>query len=91
MVYALFLVTLIDSKPSPTIAHLATWTVALMMEIVLLGASFGVYTQDHREPRVGDPHGGELQRDMTEWEITEVTLDLVRIILLFALVSFYTL
>ncbi|KAK3066294.1 ATP-binding cassette-type vacuolar membrane transporter Hmt1, partial [Teratosphaeriaceae sp. CCFEE 6253] len=91
MVYALFLVTLIDSKPSPTIAHLATWTVALVMEIVLLGASFGVYTQDHREPKVGDPHGGELQRDMTEWEITEVTLDLVRIILLFALVSFYTL
>ncbi|TKA75079.1 hypothetical protein B0A55_05587, partial [Friedmanniomyces simplex] len=91
MVYALFLVTLIDSKPSPTFAHLVTWAVALVMEIIMLGASFGVYTQDHREPKVDDPNGGELQRDMTEWEITEVTLDLVRIILLLALVSFYTL
>ncbi|KAK1055369.1 ATP-binding cassette-type vacuolar membrane transporter Hmt1, partial [Friedmanniomyces endolithicus] len=91
MVYALFLVTLIDSKPSPTFAHLVTWAVALIMEIIMIGASFGVYTQDHREPKVDDPNGGELQRDMTEWEITEVTLDLVRIILLLALVSFYTL
>ncbi|KAK1086316.1 ATP-binding cassette-type vacuolar membrane transporter Hmt1 [Friedmanniomyces endolithicus] len=91
MVYALFLVTLIDSKPSPTFAHLVTWAVALIMEIIMIGASFGVYTQDHREPKVDDPTGGELQRDMTEWEIMEVTLDLVRIILLLALVSFYTL
>ncbi|KAK5712801.1 ATP-binding cassette-type vacuolar membrane transporter Hmt1 [Elasticomyces elasticus] len=91
MVYALFLVTLIDSKPSPTLAHMVTWAVALIMDIILLGASFGVYTQDHREPKVGDPKGGEMQRDMTEWEITEVTLDLVRIIFLLALVGFFTL
>lgn len=91
MVYALLLITMIDSKPSPTVAHMVTWAVAALMEITLLGASFGVYTQEHREPKVGDPRGGELQRDMTEWEITEVTVDLVRIIFLLALVGFYAL
>ena len=61
------------------------------MEVLLLGASFAVYTEEHREPVVGDPCGGELEREMTEWEITEVTVNMIRIFLLFALVSFYTL
>lgn len=91
MVYALLQITLIDTKPSPNAAHLITWIAASLMEIILLGASFGVYTTEHREPRVGDPRGGEVQKDMTEWEITEVTLDLVRILLLIALVAFYSL
>jgi len=91
MVYALLLITLIDSCPSPTVVHPITWTVALVMEIILLGASFGLYTQEHREPKVGDPMGGDLNRDMTEWEIAEVTIDLVRIILLMALIGFYAL
>lgn len=91
MVYALFQITLIDTKPSPTAAHLITWTAASLMEITLLGASFGVYTTEHREPKVGDPRGGRLQKEMSEWEITEVTLDLVRTMLLIALVAFYSL
>src|SRR4051812_49412768 len=91
MVYALQQITLIDTKPSPTAAHLISWTIAALMEITLLGASFGVYTTEHREPKVGDPRGGRLRKDMTEWEITEVTLDLVRVILLIALVAFYCL
>ncbi|KAI7097876.1 putative ABC transporter [Hortaea werneckii] len=91
MVYALLLITMIDSKPSPTLAHLMTWVAASLMEIILLGASFGLYSRAHREPRVGEPGGGELQEDMTEFEITEVTLDLVRIIFLLALVGFYAL
>ncbi|KAK5134005.1 hypothetical protein LTR08_007010 [Meristemomyces frigidus] len=91
MVYALLLITLIDHRPSPTAAHLVTWVVAVVMEIIMLGASFAIYTQDHREPKVGDPQGGELQRDMTQWEIAEVTMDLVRIVFLLALIGFYTL
>ena len=91
MVYALLLIILLDSKTSPYLAHLVTWSVATVMEILLLVASFGVYTQPHREPKVGDPEGGEMRRDMTDWEILEVTVDLVRIILLLALIAFYTL
>ncbi|KAK6425382.1 ATP-binding cassette-type vacuolar membrane transporter Hmt1, partial [Oleoguttula sp. CCFEE 5521] len=91
MVYALLQITLIDTKPSPTSAHLITWSVATVMETILLGSSFAVYTHEHRQPKVGDPFGGELEREMTEWEITEVTLDLVRVILLIALSAFYVL
>nr|POE62908.1 heavy metal tolerance protein [Quercus suber] len=91
MVYALLLITLIDSTPSPTGAHLLTWIVAVLMELVLMAASFALYTSAHREPKVGDPDGGELQREMTEWEITEVTLDIVRVGLLSALIAFYAL
>ena len=88
MVYTLFLIHMVDSKPSPTIAHFVSWLVALIMEIILLGASFALYTTDHREGKVGHPHGGELQREMTEWEITEVTIDLVRIFLLIGMIFF---
>lgn len=91
MVYALLLISLIDTVPSPTWAHASTWTISVVLEIVLLAASFALYTHEHREPKVGDPFGGELEREMTEWEITEVTLDLVRIILLLALIGFYVL
>lgn len=91
MDYALLQITLIDTKPSPTIAHLVSWSFAALLEIILLGASFGVYTTEHREPKVGDPRGGRLQKEMSEWEITEVTLDLVRVILLITMVAFYCL
>ena len=91
MVYTLLVITLVDSVPSPTSAHLVTWVVALMMEVMLLAASFALYTTEHREPKVGDPIGGQLKREMSEWEITEVTVDVVRIFLLLALISFYAL
>ncbi|WPH01589.1 heavy metal tolerance protein [Acrodontium crateriforme] len=91
VVLAFLLISLIDSKPSPTIAHLLAWSSAIVMEIFLLGASFAIYTTPHREPKVGDPEGGELRRDMTEWEITEVMLDLVRVLLFMALTGFYVL
>lgn len=89
MVYSLIVITLIDTKPSPTSAHASTWAVAAVMEIILLGASFAVYTTAHREPKVGDPNGGQLEREMTQWEVTEVVFDLARILLLMALVGFY--
>ncbi|PNS13910.1 hypothetical protein CAC42_1401 [Sphaceloma murrayae] len=91
MIYCLILITIIDTKPSPTSAHVLSWVVAAIMEIILLAASFAVYTSDHHEPKVGDPYGGELEREMTEWEITEVTIDLARILILFALIGFYCL
>ena len=89
MVYTLLVITLIDTVPSPTVVHLVTWSVALAMELILLGASFALYTTEHREPNAGNPRGGELQRDMTEWEITEVALDIVRIGLLAVLIGFH--
>lgn len=91
MVYILLIIHMIESKPSPTLAHFATWVTAILMETILLGASFAVYTSEHREPKAGHPRGGELRRDMSEWEITEVTIDIIRIFILLALAAFYTL
>jgi len=88
-VYALFLISLIDTKPAPTAAHLATWVVAIVLEIVLLGASLAVYTSAHHEPQAGNPAGGKLRKGITEWEIVEIVTDLVRILLLLALSAFY--
>lgn len=91
MVYVLILISILDSTPSPTWAHASSWALSIVMEIALLAASIALYSRKHREPTIGDPTGGELERAMTEWEITEITLDLVRIVLLFALVGFYVL
>ncbi|KAH3955982.1 hypothetical protein HBI64_256020, partial [Parastagonospora nodorum] len=35
-VYCLFLISLVDSKPSPTGAHLATWGTAAVLEVILV-------------------------------------------------------
>ena len=91
MVYTLILISIFDTQPSPTWVHASSWALAAVMEIVLLASSFALYTHAHHEPKAGDPSGGHLEREMTEWEITGVTLDLVRIILLLALVAFYIL
>lgn len=91
-VFSLFLISLLDTKPSPTSAHLATWVFATVLEIALLGLSLALYTHAHREPRAGKRrHDPVLRMRMTEWEITEVSLDLLRIVILLALIGFYVL
>jgi hypothetical protein len=89
-VYCLFLISLLDSKPSPTVAHLATWSMATVLETVLVAFSFAIYTHPHKEPTVGPP-ATRLRFGMTEWESAEVAMDLLRIVLLLALIAFYIL
>lgn len=90
-VYTLFLISLLDTRPSPTWAHFFTWIVALILEILLLGASFAIYAYKHRGPTAGDPDGGRMRQGMTKWEAVEISLDVFRIIFLLALVLFYAL
>ena len=90
-VYALFVLSLLDSKPSPSAAHFATWIVALLLELALLLISLSLYTHQHHEPVAGDPWGGARRWNMTKWEITEVVIDILRIILLLAIIAFYIL
>lgn len=91
MVYLLFVVDMLESVPSPTAAHWVSWIVAWIMEVILLGASLALYTTEHREPRADRPRGGDLEKEMTGWEIIEVLLDFVRVFLLAALIGFYAL
>lgn len=86
--YALILISLIDTKPAPTAAHLTTWLVGLVLELIVLGASLALYTSEHHEPQAGNPTGGKLRQGITEWEIVEIITNLVRIMLLLALAGF---
>ncbi|KAF2010607.1 hypothetical protein BU24DRAFT_61629 [Aaosphaeria arxii CBS 175.79] len=88
-IYCLFLISLLDSKPSPTVAHLSTWVVATALEIVLLGCSLAIYTHTHKEPTAKKPAHPRYRFHMTEWESTEVAVDLLRIVLLLTLIAFY--
>jgi len=88
-VYSLFLLSLIDTRPAPTIAHLATWILGILLELVMLGASLAIYTKKHREPHVNATPDGKWQTHMSEWEIAEVFIDIMRIFILLALVGFY--
>ncbi|KAF2022648.1 hypothetical protein EK21DRAFT_95546, partial [Setomelanomma holmii] len=87
-VYCLFLVSLLDSKPSPTVAHLATWIAAIALEVVLIALSFEIYTHAYNKPAAGR-RNTRLRFHMTDWEAAEVAIDLFRIVLLLALIAFY--
>jgi hypothetical protein len=59
-----------------------------LFEGVLIGHKFTVYTHAHREPTAG-ALSPRLRSSMTGWEIGEVVVDLVRILLLLAQIGFY--
>ncbi|KAJ5094193.1 hypothetical protein N7456_010054 [Penicillium angulare] len=88
-VYAVLLMTLLDTTPSPTLAQFICWSVAIPIELVILSTSLSIYTSVHHEPVVGDPEGGRIRRSITLWETLEVSSNAVRILLLFALVILY--
>lgn len=89
--YSLLLISIVDTKPAPTGAHLSTWTVGLILEVVLFGASLTLYTSDHREPRAGSGRDGQFRAGVTTYEAIEVLLDSLRILFLVALMFFYLL
>jgi hypothetical protein len=54
----------------------------------MVALSFEIYTHAHKEPTAGRP-STKLRFHMTDWEGGEVALDLLRIVLLLALIGFY--
>ena len=87
--YTLLLISLVDTKPAPTLAHGSTWLVAVVLESILLGASLAVYTSEHREPAAGNSRRGRWRARMTGWEALEILFDALRILFLLALILFY--
>ncbi|PQE15591.1 Heavy metal tolerance protein [Rutstroemia sp. NJR-2017a BBW] len=88
--YSVFLISLVDTTPSPSIVHQVTWLVALIAEVVLLGASVSLYTSAHREPNSLNLYDPNLHKNATQWEIVELVLDAFRVVLLFFCSAFYT-
>ncbi|KAL1958442.1 hypothetical protein VTO42DRAFT_4543 [Malbranchea cinnamomea] len=87
--YAVILISLIDTKPSPTSAHFAPWAFDLPMQLAVLAAHLALYTRPHHEPTVGNPFGGPLREGMTSWEAVGIATLVVRILVVLALVLFY--
>ena len=88
-VYAVLLMAMLDTSPSPTLAQFICWSVAIPIEMVIVSTSLSIYTSVHHEPIVGDPEGGRVRRSITFWESLEVGSNSVRILILFALVLLY--
>jgi ATP-binding cassette, subfamily B, vacuolar membrane transporter HMT1/ACLQ len=87
-VYCLFLISLLDSKPSPTAAHLATWSFAAVLETAVVGLSIALYTHIHKQPALHSSKES-MSFGMTSWEAGEIAIGILRIILLLALTVFY--
>ncbi|ESZ98407.1 putative Heavy metal tolerance protein [Sclerotinia borealis F-4128] len=87
--YSVFLISLVDTAPSPSIAHQVTWLVALVGELVLLAASLSLYTSAHRELNSLLVYDPDFHKYATQWEIVELVLDTIRVVLLLFCVAFY--
>jgi len=87
-VYCLFLISLLDSKPSPTAAHLAIWILAAALEIALVAMSIAIYTHAHKQPALHAPKE-RMSFGMTSWEAGEIAVQFLRIVVLLALIGFY--
>ena len=85
--YSIFLISLVDITPSPNIAHQLTWLVALVGEVTLLGATIALYSSPHEE--VNSLRRGPLRETASEWEILDVVIDAVRVIIIIFLIAFY--
>jgi len=86
--YSLFLISLVDTHPSPNIVHLITWSVGLFGEIILLTASIIYYTSPHVE--INSLNGDKIIAETaSQWEIVEILCDASRVLLLVLCVAFY--
>ena len=80
--WVVILISLIDTKPSPSWVHLVTWLVTIPVELLIVGCSLNIYTQPHHEPVVGDQQGGPYQDSTTPWEAFEILVYFCRLGLL---------
>lgn len=86
--YSLFLISLVDTHPSPSTVHIITWSVGLVGEILLLGASVVYYTNPHYE--TNSLNGDKIRVETaSQWEIVEMICDATRVLLLVLCVAFY--
>jgi ABC-type transport system involved in Fe-S cluster assembly fused permease/ATPase subunit len=78
-----------DTSPSPNISHQITWIVATIGEIIILGATIALYTSPHKENNTILSAPIELRRSPTTWEVVDLAIDTIRLIILLFLVAFY--
>ena len=79
---------MVDTTPSPNISHQLTWVVALIGELVLLGGTIALYSSPHdvNSLRKDKSH---FRTNVSEWEALEITIDVIRTIIIIFLILFY--
>lgn len=63
--------------------------VALIGELVLLGATIALYTSPHQDINSLKEGHSKIHRSPNEWEVFEVIVDVIRVIILLFLIGFY--
>lgn len=88
--YAIILVSLLDTNPSPTFAQFVPWLLAAPFETAILGLSVSIFARPHREPAVGAPTGGHLREGITIWEVASIVCNSVRLLVLLTVIMLYS-
>ncbi|CAD6506173.1 BgTH12-07103 [Blumeria graminis f. sp. triticale] len=88
--YCIVLISLLDTSPSPNIAHQITWIAATIVEVTLLVITCALYIPQHKDINSLERGIKENYSGLNEWEIIELVCDGIRVIILIFLVIFYT-
>lgn len=75
-VYSLFLISIVDTKPSPTTTHFVTWITALVIEAAIFALDATIKRQSKK---------------IDSWEGLSVAVTSVRFLLLLMVIGFYVL
>lgn len=84
---------MVDSSPAPNISHQITWVCSFLLELVLLGATLSLYTNRHTDVNSlkKKKKVDKVIESPTEWEAIEITIAIIRVLILLAAISFYIL
>ncbi|KAI9882459.1 MAG: SEA (Seh1-associated) complex subunit [Watsoniomyces obsoletus] len=74
-VYALLLISILDTRPSPTIVHLVTWLTGLSLETILFALSVVPFRGPNHAP--------------DGWQITSIVIQVIRVVALVGLILSY--
>ncbi|RKF62064.1 ABC transporter aclQ [Erysiphe neolycopersici] len=89
--YCVILLSLIDSSPSPNIAHQITWVVATIIEVVLFSLSVSIYNSTHKHVNSSIENNQEIIKLQTNWNTIELIFYGIRVVFLILQVGLYIL
>lgn len=81
---------MVDSSPAPNMSHQITWVCGLLLEVVLLGATLSLYTNWHTDINTLRKPPKPLINSPTEWEAVEITIAILRVVILLVSVGLFT-
>ena len=88
-VFALFLINLVDTKTGPSTAHFATWTVSLLLEILLLLISLSLYTSGSSDLRFNGMPDRRWRTSLSSWAVIEIIIAIFRITFILGFAGYY--